>query len=153
MRRALLAMAALGCLLPGGCARRPAREPAPAAPAAPTSTRMRSPSVRVADPAGKWTFSARAESMSATSQQGPYTLSGATGSYQPSGQPPVHMRANHIVVDEGAQRVTLQGGVEIRTPAVVMRGERVSYDLRTGKVRASGPTKWTFTGSPLGAGG
>jgi len=141
---AILALFVAGC---GRSSGKPA--PEEVTPAAPVATRLQSPTVKVDDPQGRWSFAARSKTMTAASEEGPFAMVEATGHYESAGQPSVRMQADRIEVDKGAQRLTLIGSVTISTPALRVEGERLSYDLSTGKVRAIEPTKWTFTGKGM----
>jgi LPS export ABC transporter protein LptC len=114
-------------------------------PRTPTSVKVEQPRLKVVDPKGQWTFAAQAQTMTAASPEGPYTMRQATGVYERKGQPPVHMRADQIIVDKGAKRVTLIGSVRLSTPTMQVEGPRIEYNLDTQQVRAEGPTKMTYS--------
>ncbi len=131
-----------------GCSRRPtvtSQDESEKTPSQPISTQMQAPTVKVVDPKGKWTFEAHSKTGTLESKDGPYSMKQADAKYQEKGQPPVFMHADQIEVDRGAQRVTLIGAVKIRSQIAVVEGERITYDLKTGKVKATAPTKWTLT--------
>lgn len=139
---------ALALLAPAGCGRPNLPKPRPEeseAPAAPLSTRMESPTIKVSDPQGRWTFEAHAKTGEAAGQEGPFQLSEATGEYRQRGQPPVLMAADRVLVDKQAERVELQGAVRIERAGILVEGEHVAYDLKAGKVIASAGTKCTLT--------
>jgi LPS export ABC transporter protein LptC len=164
----IIALLLISGLLLAGCGRKRAvRPPAGKAPAeqqaqeqrkeeeagpprTPTSVKVEKPTVKVADPKGQWTFTAEAQTMTAASAEGPYTMRQATGVYERKGQPPVHMKADQIIVDKGAKRVTLIGSVRLSTPTMQVEGPRIEYNLDTQQVRAGGPTKMTYSRTAVG---
>jgi lipopolysaccharide assembly outer membrane protein LptD (OstA) len=150
MKAILIVLALLA--LPG-CGRPNLPKPEPEeneTTAAPLSTRLENPTIKVSDPEGRWTFEARAEMGEAAGQEGPFRLSQATGEYRQRGQPPVFMAADRAVVDKQAERVELQGSVRIKGGGVLVEGERVVYDLKAAKVIASAGTKCTLTPGDAG---
>ncbi len=155
-------------LLVSGCVRKAAVAPPPPKPAAPeqqvqqqrqeeeagpprvpSSMKVEKPKVKVADPKGRWTFEAQAETMTAASANGPYTMRRATGRYERKGQPPVTMRADQIVVDQGTRHATLTGSVHLESPTMQVDAPRVVYDLDTQQVHATGPTKGVYARPPV----
>jgi len=131
----------LGLLVMFGCARRP---PTPVtktekstSPSA-TSHEVSGSTIRMADPAGRWSFEARAQRVETASLDGPYALQAAECRYQQSGRPPVLMRAARAQVDRSAGKAVLEGRVRLESDAWVLEAERVEYDLNEGKVLASG---------------
>jgi hypothetical protein len=100
--------------------------------------------IRVADPEGKWRFEARSERIEAEGVDGPYRLHPAECRYEEKGRPPVLMRSESARLDKGAKRVLLTGKVRISYETWSLDAERVEYDLKGGKVVASGQTKLTY---------
>ena len=142
--RAILALALLalaGCGRPG--TPRP-RAPKEDPPETPVATKMTNSTVRIADPKGKWTLEVRSKTMDAPREEGPYHLTEVEGQLQQPGQPSVKLKADRAVVDKQAERMAMQGAVRITRPGIVLEGERITYDLKTGKVLADAPTKTTI---------
>ncbi len=137
----LVLLAPLGC---GG--RTKPRPPADEKP--PTSAvaemRMGGSVIRVADPEGQWRFEARSEQIEAEGVDGPYRLHPAECRYEEKGQPPVLMRAESARLDKGSKRVLLTGKVRVTYESWSLDADRVEYDLKQGKVVASGQTKLTY---------
>lgn len=142
------------CLALPGCSRPPARN-APSTPAA-TDTpgtdisktvahEIAESVIHVTDPKGRWTFVIRADKMEAEDVHGPYTMHPAVAEYREQGQPPVTMSAQSARVDEGNQRVLLEGKVTLAADTWRLTADRVEYALATGKVAATGHTNWTIT--------
>jgi hypothetical protein len=142
-----------------GCGRRPsstAAAPAAEPQAEPPVVQGSEPAheiekstIRLADPQGRWTFEVESERAEAAGIHGPYVLTPAKGRYDEKGREPVLMSADRARVDEGARRVLLEGRVRVVSGGWGMETDRLDYDLGTGKVVASGRTKWTLTESPL----
>lgn len=119
---------------------------------APVSTKMEKPTVTVSDPERRWTFEIHAKTGQAGGPEGPFELLGATGQYLQHGQPPVLVSADRVLVDKQTQRVDLQGSVRIKRDWILVEGERIRYDLKTGKVLAEEQPKCTVTLRPAEAG-
>lgn len=137
-----------------GCSRRAAPPPPKVAPSetpTPSATEpaheIAESTIRVADPQGRWTFEVQSERAEAAGIHGPYILSPAKGRYDEKGKQPVFMSADRTRVDEGARRVLFEGNVRIASAGWALEADRVDYNLNTGKVVASGRTKWTFSES------
>jgi hypothetical protein len=129
-----------------GCGRAPAQVRQPPPPPKPAvSHEIAGTTVRFADPKGRWTFEVRADRVEAETVHGPYEMRPARARYDELGKPPVTMSAQRAHVDEQARRVTFEGEVLIASPAWRLHADRVDYDLKTGKVVASGQTKWVST--------
>jgi LPS export ABC transporter protein LptC len=148
-RRARLAAVVVLLTLAGcGRPRTPPREQPPPKPA--VTHEIAETTIRFADPKGRWTFSLEADRVEAVTVHGPYDMTPAKGRYEEVGQPLVTMSAQRAHVDEAARRVVLEGNVRIASPTRGMQADRVDYDLNTGKVVATGRTKWTLNeGSTL----
>lgn len=86
----------------------------------------------------------KAERVEAATVHGPYDMTPATARYDEPGKPSVTMTAKRAHVEEEARRVVLEGDVAVTSPSWRLEADRVEYDLKTGKVAASGHTKWVF---------
>jgi len=106
------------------------------------------PTVSVADPAGRWTFTMEAARATAAGLHGPYEMERVTGVHKETGRPDVLLSADKARVDEISRRVALQGSVHITSAAWQLQADRVDYNLDSGEVVATGRTKWTLTESP-----
>ena len=116
----------------------------------PSAMRMETATVKVADPQGRWTFTAKAKETELAGQDGPYHMKGATGRYEQTGKDPVLMSADRVDVDKQAEQVHLAGSVRVTMGAMVMESDEFDYNLRTGKVVARGQPKLTLTRAPQG---
>ena len=153
--RIAVGAASLALLALAGCGRRVlprTGEQAEAKPAAPVSATMEHPTLKISDPKGAWRFEAVSKTLEAPGRDGPYLLTQAKGRFQQPGRPPVDMTANRVLVDKQAERIELEGAVRIAREGIVVEGERIAYDLKTGKVLADAPTKTTLGRRPAGAG-
>jgi LPS export ABC transporter protein LptC len=135
---AFLALA--GC----GRSRPPVRPPAPPEPKPAVAHEIEETTVRFADPKGRWRFEVKAERVEAATVHGPYDMTPAAARYDEPGKPSVTMTSKRARVDEAARRVVLEGDVSVTSPSWRLEADRVEYDLKTGKVAASGHTKWVF---------
>ena len=147
MRALRIAYLLPALLLAAGCGRKPA--PRPAAKEKPPSLSevtldLGGSVIRLADPGGRWKFEARSQQVQASGVEGPYALAPAECRYQEVGKEPVLIRAARADIEKEAQRVRLQGAVQISSDGWTLEAERVEYDLKTGKVVAPGPTKVSF---------
>jgi LPS export ABC transporter protein LptC len=142
-----MAILTLALLALAGCGRprvpvRPQPEAKP--PETPVATTMQNSTVKIADPKGAWTFEAVSKTLEAPHEDGPYHLTKVTGQFQQVGRPPVDMRADRMTLDRQAERIELEGAVRIAREGVMVEGERLNYDLKTGKVLSDTPTKTTI---------
>ncbi len=143
--------AAVALLALVGCGRPPTPPPA-RPPSKPAFTHeIAETTFRFADPKGRWTFSLQADRVEAATVHGPYDMTPAKGRYEEVGQPAVTMSAQRAHVDETARHVVLEGDVRVASPTWGLQADRVDYDLNTGKVVATGRTKWVFTEGSLAA--
>ncbi len=143
------ACAAVALLALAGCGRpsAPAPQKAPPAPPMPAATHeIAESTVRFADPKGRWKYEVQADRVEAATVHGPYEMTPARARYDELGKPPVTMAAKRAHVDEEARRVVLEGDVHIASPTWRLDADRAEYDLKTGKVVATGRTKWVFAG-------
>jgi lipopolysaccharide export system protein LptA len=138
-------MAAILLFALSGCGRHAAPKEEKKTSLAPTSFRTQGSEVKISDPKGEWTFTAQTKEMDAASKDGPYLMTQANAIYHKIGQPTVKMRADRIELDQRLERVVLTGAVRLQTQAMMVEGERFQYDLKTGKVVATGRTKWSIT--------
>ena len=51
---------------------------------------------------------------------------------------PINVRARKVTYSPQSNEVLLEGGVEVDQPQGMLRGERVTYDLASGRLRADG---------------
>jgi LptA/(LptD N-terminal domain) LPS transport protein len=148
--RRLLVIVALALLTPAllaGCTRpRPSQvgPGKPKAPALPTSTTLENTTVKLADPAGKWTFDAVAKTATTAGAKGPYDMTEADGVCRRPGEPPAYLHARRLHLDQQRQHVTLEGAVRVVSGGLTVEGDRIEYDLKTGKVVGAPRTNWTF---------
>jgi|WetSurMetagenome_2_1015567.scaffolds.fasta_scaffold361829_2 lipopolysaccharide assembly outer membrane protein LptD (OstA) len=131
----------------GGKATEAEKEPGQTAP---TAMKMETATVKLADPKGRWTFTAKAKETELAAQDGPYHLKGATGRYEQTGKEPVLMSADRVDVDKKAEQVHLAGSVRVTMGAMMMESDEFDYNLRTGKVVARGQPKLTLTRDATG---
>lgn len=142
---AILALALLtlpGCSRPGTPSPKPPPKEKP--PNLPVATSMQNSTVKIADPQGAWTFEAVSKTLEAPHADGPYHLTEVKGKLQQPGQPPVEMKAQRGTLDRQAERIELEGAVRMARAGIVLEGERLSYDLKSGKVLSDAPTKTTL---------
>lgn len=138
-----------------GCGRKPTPSPPKPEPPPPLvkqgepAHELEQSTIRIADPQGRWTFEVQSARAEAAGLHGPYNLTPATGRYLEKGKEPVTMSADRATVSEGSRRARFEGKVRIASAGWTLEADRVDYDLKTGKVVASGQTKWTFTESPF----
>jgi len=137
----------IGC---GPPASRPPEQAASKAASSP-SLEMGGSEIRIADPRGEWEFEARSARVKAASAEGPYQLAPAEGEYRAQGRAAVQMRAARAQVNKQTGMIELRGAVRISSEGWTLDSERVSYDLKRGKVVASGRTKLTFGREAVGA--
>jgi LPS export ABC transporter protein LptC len=144
---AVLVLCALaGC---GGPRASVQRETPPPAPKPAATHEIAETTIRFTDPKGKWKFQVKADRVEAATIHGPYDMTPATARYDEVSRPPVTMVAKHAHVDEDARRVVFEGDVHIASQEWRLDADRVEYDLKTGKVVASGRTKWVFAGESV----
>lgn len=117
----------------------------PKPPALPTSTTLENTTVKLADPAGKWTFDATAKSATTAGARGPYDMTEADGVCRRPNEPPAYVRAHRLHLDQERQQITLEGGVRVISGGLTVEGDRIEYDLKTGKVVGAPRTNWTFS--------
>ncbi|MFB3883237.1 MAG: LPS export ABC transporter periplasmic protein LptC [Armatimonadota bacterium] len=150
-RRAKLALV-VALLALGGCGRprAPVRERATPQPERKPAAvhEIEQTAMRFADPKGRWTLEVKADRVEAVTVHGPYDMTPASARYSEKDKPSVTMVAKHAHIDESARRVSFDGNVVIASPTWRLEAERVVYDLNSGKVEASGRTKWTLIGAP-----
>jgi LPS export ABC transporter protein LptC len=141
-----LGLASIALVALAGCGRShaPVRPAAPPEPKPAVAHEIEETTVRFADPKGRWRFEVRADKVEAATVHGPYDMTPATARYEEPGRPSVNMVAKRAQVDEAARRVVLEGDVAVTSPSWRLEADRVEYDLKTGKVAASGHTKWVF---------
>jgi len=139
-----LASMAFFALAGCGHSRPPVRPAAPPEPKPAVAHEIKETTVRFADPKGRWRFEVKAERVEAATVHGPYDMTPAAARYDEPGKPSVTMTAKRARVDEAARRVVLEGDVSVASPTWRLDADRVEYDLKTGKVAASGHTKWVL---------
>jgi LPS export ABC transporter protein LptC len=143
-----VAAVALITLLGCGRSRTPANPQPPPPPKSATAHEIAKTTIKFADPQGRWTLQLEADRAEAVALRGPYNMSPARARYDEEGRPSVTISAKRAHVDEDARRVTFEGDVRIDSATWRLQADRAEYDLNTGKVAATGHTKWTLAEAP-----
>ena len=99
------------------------------------------PTIRMVDPAGRWTFVIKAQSATAAGLHGPYEMKQVDATYKETGRPDVLITADTARLDESSRRVVFQGHVTLTSGAWELQAARVDYDLDSGEVVAPASPK------------
>ena len=121
-------------------------------PEAPNGLVVEHPDITVKDPNGLWTFHVVAlRASNSGSETGPSDLLQAHGTYRRGQDPPVHMQAQRLRLDQVKQQVTMDGKVTLDTGLVRIESNHLRYDLKNAKVAGFARGETDYEASPARA--